>query len=141
MKNMTMWRTDGASAAFVLRLVLGIVFLAHGYAKLFQMGIPAVGGFFGQIGIPLAMVAATIVTLLEFFGGIALILGLFVRWAALLLAVQMFVALVWVHAKNGFFLTPEKMGFEFALTLIAGLVALALLGAGRWSLDKKMKKE
>src|SRR4051794_13081247 len=76
----------------VLRVGLGIVFAMHGWQKLFQMGIPGVAGFFGMIGVPAPEVAALLVSLIELLGGVALLLGLFIRWVAIPLAVDMLVA-------------------------------------------------
>ena len=116
-----------------LRIVVGIVFLVHGYQKLFLMGFDGVAGFFGSLGIPLPLVAAIVVTLLEFFGGLALILGLFSRWIAIPLAIDMAVAMLTVHLANGF--SVGNGGYEFVLTLLAANVALALAGPGTLSLD------
>jgi putative oxidoreductase len=117
----------------VLRVVVGIVFLAHGGQKLFVWGFSNVAGFLSQVGIPLPMLAAIVATLVEFVGGLALLLGLFTRWAAIPLAIAMLVAMLTVHLKAGFFL-PN--GYEFVLTLLAANVALALLGSGEASLER-----
>ena len=111
----------------VLRIVVGIVFLVHGAQKLFVIGVGPVAHMFGGIGIPLPQVSAIVVTLVEFAGGIALILGVVTRWAAVLLAIDMAVAVGKVHLHGGFFL---PRGYEFALTLLAACVALALAGPG-----------
>lgn len=124
--------TRAAIGLAVLRVVLGIVFAAHGAQKLFQMGIPGLTEGFAAMGVPLAGVAAPAVALLEFVGGLALIGGLFVAPVALGLTVVMAGALFLVHLPAGFFL-PN--GYEFVLTLGAGAVALALAGPGAWSLD------
>jgi putative oxidoreductase len=100
--------------------------------KLFGFGVAGTAGFFAQIGIPLAAVAAPLVIGLEFLGGIALVLGLFTRWIALPLAVTMVVAIVTVHLSAGFFL-PN--GYEFALIMLAGTLTLALQGSGALALD------
>ena len=119
-------------ALLVLRLVLAAVFITHGYAKLFGMGFSGVTGFFTSIGVPLAGVAAPIISVLEFVGGIALLLGAFTRVAAFLLACDMLGAIVLVHAKNGY---GGPKGVEAVLGNFGMAVAIALLGAGAYSLD------
>ena len=121
----------------ILRVVVGIVFLAHGGQKLFVWGFGNVAGFFAQVGIPAPMLTAVVVTMVEFLGGLALLLGLFTRWAAIPLAVNMLGAFLTVHAKGGFFL-PN--GFEFVLTLLAANVALGFLGSGAASVDGLLQK-
>src|SRR5215471_8700150 len=87
-----------------LRIMVGVVFLAHGSQKLFAFGIPGTAGFFAQAGLPMPMVSAVLAIAAEFLGGIALILGLFTRPAAAVLAFNMAVAVLAVHLKGGFFL-------------------------------------
>lgn len=117
----------------VLRVVVGIVFLMHGYQKLFKFGFHGVAGMFGHIGIPLPAFFAVVVTLVEFVGGILLIVGLATRIAAGLIAIDMLVAILAVHLKNGFF---NPMGFEFPLTLLAAAICLMLAGGGSLSLKR-----
>jgi putative oxidoreductase len=120
-------------AITILRIVIGVVFMAHGAQKLFQLGIHGVAGFFGAAGIPLPLVSATIVTLVEFVGGILLIAGLLTRWAAALNAFDMVVAILVVHLKNGFF--DQNHGVEFPLTMLAACIVLAVVGPGAASVD------
>lgn len=121
----------------ILRVIVGIVFLVHGSQKLFVFGFSGVAGFLSQIGIPAPGVSAVIVTAVEFLGGLALIFGLFTRWAAFLLVINMLVAILAVHLKGGFFL-PN--GYEYALTMLAANAGLALTGAGAAALDNVIAK-
>lgn len=116
----------------LLRVVVGIVFLAHGGQKLFVMGIGGFGGFLATLGIPAPVLMAGVVALVEFGGGLALLLGLATRLASLPLAATMLVAILTVHLPKGFFLPG---GMEFALTLLAATLALVGLGSGKASLD------
>lgn len=116
-------------ALLVLRVAVAIIFIRHGYAKLFVMGHEGVTGFFTQLGIPLPGLAAWGVAILEFFGGIALALGLFTRPLGLLFFFNMLGAI-------GFALLPKGFGaFELEFLLAAGSLALALSGAGALSVD------
>jgi putative oxidoreductase len=121
----------------LIRAIVGIVFLLHGGQKLFVYGVHNVAGMMGNLGIPLPSLAAGVVTWVEFLGGAALLLGLFTRVAALLLALDMVVALLKVHLKGGFFL---PMGFEYALTLLVANVALAIAGPGATAVEKLFSK-
>lgn len=116
----------------VLRVVLGTVFAAHGAQKLFVFGFGGVTGAFTQMGAPLPGITGPMVALLEFFGGLALVVGLLSRLTGVGLAATMLGAILLVHLPAGFF-APN--GIEFALTLMAASLAIAATGAGRYSLD------
>lgn len=122
-------------APLILRVVIGVTFLLHGWQKINGMGLDGVTAFFTSVGIPAAGFFAFIVMWLEFLGGIALIIGLGTHWFSKLLAIDMLVALFTVHISKGFFVSSG--GYELVLILFAGLVSLMITGAGRYSLDAK----
>lgn len=115
----------------VLRVVTGVIFVAHGAPKLFGGGVADLDAFLVSVGFPLPSFFAWVVTLLEFFGGLALVVGLLVTPIALLFVVEMFAGIVLVHADNGFYvLGGGQGGIEFNLLLIASMLALIFAGPG-----------
>lgn len=109
----------------VLRLFVGAVFIAHGALKLFG-GLRGFTLFLVQAGIPSAEIMAPSVAAVEFLGGVALILGLGTRTAAILLTIIMIVAMATVTLKAGF-----AGGYDLNLALLGGLLALVLAGPGK----------
>jgi putative oxidoreductase len=120
-------------ALLVSRVAVGVVFLAHGWQKLFSNGIDGTAAFFDSVGVPAASAAAWLAAVVELAGGAALILGLAVPVAGLLLLVDMIGALFFVHAGAGLFV--EQGGYELVATLGAAALLLAVIGAGRYSVD------
>ena len=117
----------------ILRVVVGVTFFMHGWQKLFQFGLAGVTAAFGQMGAPLPELTGPLVSVLEFVGGAALLVGLGTRWVAALLAIDMLAAILIAHLPDGFF-APQ--GFEIPLLLLGGVVALVLAGPGAFALDR-----
>jgi putative oxidoreductase len=122
----------------LLRVIIGVTFIAHGAMKLVGFGIAGTAGFLGSLGVPLASVMAPLLIATELGGGILLVLGLLTRYVSVPLIVTMVVALVTVHLPHGFFL-PQ--GYEFVLLLAVGLVTLVLQGSGALALDNVIGRE
>ena len=130
----------------VLRVGLAIVFIAHGAQKLFGIwggpGLDITAAFFAQMNLQPAMPLAIAVALVEFGGGLLLLVGGFTFVTALLLTLDMIVAVIKVHMPAGFFLNwnhvaGQEHGFEYNLALIASLICLMLTGPGALSLDAR----
>ncbi len=134
--------TDNGAGALALRIPVGIIFAAHGAQKLFGWfggyGLEGTGQFFGSIGLTPGYLMALLAGLVEFFGGLALVLGVLVRPAAAALAFAMLIAVFAVHWSKGFF--ASNGGYEYALALLAASVALVLSGAGRFSVDRSLSE-
>ncbi|MFV8830229.1 DoxX family protein [Alkalihalobacterium sp. APHAB7] len=118
--------------AFLLRVVLGVVFLAHGAAK-FQGGIENVAGWFDSIGLPGAL--AYVVAIIELVGGIALILGIGTRIVSTLIGFIMVGAIFTVKLPAGFL-----DGYEYDLVLLTVAVFLVLNGSKLYSLEQLILK-
>lgn len=130
--------TDAGWAAIALRIPVGIIFAAHGAQKLFGWfgghGLQGTGQWMASIGLEPGYLMALLAGGAEFFGGLALIVGLLVRPAAAVLAFTMAVAIFAVHIGNGLFMSND--GYEFGLALLAVSISLAISGAGRASVDR-----
>ena len=138
-----LFATEDSAATSLLRLVLGVVFFAHGAQKMLGwFGGPGLSGTIGMftnylhIPAPFAFLAIGA----EFFGGLGLILGFFTRIAAFGIAVNMVVAVVMVHRSFGFFMnwtgTQKGEGFEYHLLALAVTAFLMIRGAGAFSVDR-----
>jgi putative oxidoreductase len=138
--------TSGDVTFTILRLVLGVVFFAHGAQKMLGWfggyGFHGTIGAFTHMGMPAPMALLIICT--EFFGGLGLIFGLLTRIAAFGVGGLMIGAIFMVHLPNGFFMnwmgTQKGEGFEFHLLALAMAGSLLLRGAGAFSLDRALSK-
>ena len=130
--------TEAQQGSLALRLPVGIIFMAHGAQKLFGWfggyGLEGTGQWMASIGLEPGYLMALLAGSGEFFGGLAILLGLLTRPAAAVLAFTMVVAIVTVHLGNGLFMS--KNGYEFGLALLAASVALVVQGGGAWSVDR-----
>ncbi|MCE3027289.1 MULTISPECIES: DoxX family protein [unclassified Salinicola] len=137
----TLLHSQAGIAALVLRVPVGLILAAHGSQKLFGWfggyGLEGTGQWMASIGLEPGQLMALMAGSAEFFGGLALVLGLLTRPAALVVAFAMLVAIVSVHIGNGLFIANN--GFEYALSLFVVMLALAIQGAGRFSLDRVLE--
>src|SRR5712692_5149720 len=137
--------TDDNKVTAILRLVLGVVFFAHGAQKLLGwFGGPGFSGsmglFTGYLHIPAPLAFLAIAA--EFFGGLGLVLGFLTRIAAFGIGVTMLVAIVTVNSAVGFFMnwfgTQRGEGYEYALLVLAMTTFLMIRGAGAFSVDRAL---
>ena len=137
--------TPSSWAITVVRVVLGVIFFAHGAQKVLGWfggyGLKGTTGYFTSMGLPLPI--AYLVCFFEFLGGIGLVLGLLTRPAALAVAIVMAGAIVTVHWANGFFVNWEMKpgkghGFEANLAFLAMAVACLIAGGGALSIDRAL---
>ncbi|WP_019638742.1 DoxX family protein [Paenibacillus fonticola] len=121
----------------LIRLIVGILFIGHGAQKLFGMfggyGPKGTGGWMESIGIKPGVLMAVLAGLMEFVGGLLFTFGFLMPLAAALIALAMLGAIVKVHFKNGLWVTAN--GYEYPLVLLVVAIAMALTGAGDFSLD------
>jgi putative oxidoreductase len=129
-----------ALGLLIIRLVIGLSFAAHGSQKVFGWfggyGPKGTGGFFESIGIKPGVLMAVLAGLAEIAGGLLFAAGLWTPLGAALIVLTMLIAIIKVHAKNGYWVTSN--GYEYNLTLITIAVGVALIGAGEYSLDALM---
>ena len=133
-------QSNAGLGSLALRIPVGIVLAAHGAQKLFGWfggyGLEGTGQWMASIGLTPGYLMALLAGSAEFFGGIALILGLLTRPAAALSAFTMLVAIFAVHISHGLFISNN--GYEFALTLFAATLTLAIQGGGSYALDNSL---
>ena len=120
-------------ATFVLRVALGVMFLAHSVVlKLFQFTLPGTAAFFGQLGLP--PWSAYAVFFAEAIGGAMLVVGIQARWVAVALS-PILLGAVWVHAGNGWMFGSPGGGWEYPLYLLVLSAVQAMLGDGAYALS------
>lgn len=120
---------------FILRLIIGAIFIAHGSQKLFGMfngiGIEGTTKIIEGLGWPNPDLTAIVWGCIEFIGGICLTFGIIARWAAVTIVLTMLVRLWEINLAYGFFV--QEGGIEYNLLVIGACVPLMLLGGGSWS--------
>ena len=140
MKLHDIFKTDSSLAALILRVGLGLALIPHGAQKLFGWfggyGLEGTGQWMASIGLQPGMLMAALAGSAEFFGGLALVLGLLTRPAAALTAFTMLVAIFSVHIGNGFFMSNN--GYEYGFVLLVASLSLLVSGGGRLSLDRRL---
>lgn len=133
--------SNAGASALVLRVPLGVILAAHGSQKLFGWlggyGLEATGQWMASVGFAPGYLMALMAGSAEFFGGLALILGLLTRPAAAVAAFTMLMAMT-VHLGNGLFVSNN--GYEFALILLAASLSLVFSGGGKLALDNQLAK-
>lgn len=134
--------SNAGVAALILRVPVGLILAAHGAQKLFGWfgghGLAGTAGYMSSIGMEPGYLMAILAGSAEFFGGLALVLGLLTRPAAVVAGFTMLVAIFSVHIGNGLF--ASNNGYEYALTLLVVLISLAIQGGGYLSLDNSLAK-
>ncbi|WP_296244214.1 MULTISPECIES: DoxX family protein [unclassified Psychrobacter] len=136
-------QSEAGIAAFILRVPVGLVLIAHGAQKLFGWfggnGLAGTAQWLSSMGMEPGLLMALLAGGAEFFGGLALVLGIVTRPAALVAAFTMLVAIFSVHISNGLFAADG--GYEYALVLMVALLALVVQGGGYLSIDKALSEK
>jgi putative oxidoreductase len=113
----------------VLRVVLGIIFLVHGWPKIKSLKVNVQN--FSAVGLRAGALSRAIAAILEFFGALALIAGIYLQFVAALFAAEFIVATIWRVVKGH----PFAGGYELDLLILAAVLTLLTLGAGAFSVD------
>lgn len=126
------------AALLILRIALGVVFIAHGYDRWFITGMVETTGQFSALGIPQPKLSAYLAGVVELLGGGLLVVGLLTTVAASALILLAASALYFVHLENGFFIASG--GIEYVSVLIAALLIIVVFGTGRASVDGVLQR-
>ncbi len=124
-------------AALILRVSMGIMFLAHAWLKAGVFGFANAGKYFVSLGLPDWFVYPVVA--LEVVGGLALILGVMVRWVSIPLIIELIFTIILAHGANGWLASAKGGGWEFPAFWAAALAALALLGDGVYAIYPSSK--
>jgi putative oxidoreductase len=125
----------------IIRFAAGVVFMYHGYAKLFLgFGAYVAKNILTPMGFPIPHVLVYFLGILELFGGAALALGFLTRPIALLFAIEMFFVVKW-HFHNGYLFTNANGGYEFPLLMLLVYIGILFTGSGRCSIDRSIGKQ
>lgn len=134
--------TEAGYGLTILRIILGIVFMAHGSQKLFGLfggyGLEGTGKFMESLGLTPGYLMALLAGSGEFFGGLLVLLGLFSRIGAFLTMIVSVVAFFSVHISHGFFMSNG--GFEYILVLLVASIAIMIEGGAKYSIDNLLFK-
>ena len=123
---------NASYGALILRLSLGVMYIAHGLLKLLVFTLPGAAHYFSSLGLPGWL--APVVTVAELAGGLMLITGIYARFVALALVLDLLGAIIWVHAHNGWLFTNPGGGWEYPAFLIAASLALFVMGDNAFAL-------
>ncbi len=123
----------------LIRVVVGYILLMHGWLKVGTFGLAGVSGFMAKQGLEPATAFAVAAMILETVGAVCIIIGLFTRFFAAAIAIELGIALLAAHLKAGFFV--NNGGFEFVLLLGIVTFAIAIRGGGPYSVDRLIGKE
>jgi putative oxidoreductase len=131
--------TTAPYAILVLRISLGLLFLAHGCLKVFTFTLPGTAQFFESVGLPGWM--ATLVAISEIVGGLLLISGIYTRWVALGLFPILLVATFKAHGANGWLFTNKGGGWEFPAFFAVACLVQFLLGDGAYAIGSILSRK
>jgi putative oxidoreductase len=132
------YATWGEIAYALLRVVIGYILFMHGWQK-FKTGITGIAGFMNKSGLVPGELFAGAAVFLETVGALCIIVGLFTRFFAAAIAIELGIAFLAVHMSKGF--AANQGGFEYVLLLGIVMLAIAIRGGGPYSLDRVIGKE
>jgi len=128
---------SSGNALVLLRIVVALIMMAHGIMRLIVNSLSDFGDFLTSKGFPLGEPLAWGITFFELVGGILLIIGLYRRWIALILIIELATGIILVHAKNGWFVVGHQSGgMEYSVLLIICLIVIAAADKRSYNVKK-----